>query len=156
MPAVPAAVVVAEAAVPAVPVAVAPAVVAVVPAAVVVTAPAVAGVREVPRVGGDAVVRTVGGPLLVADDNPVVRAGLTALLTDRAETTVVAQAAAGRAAAPTRAAARTPAAVSLRTEARADTRSPFTRCVVRVGDRSAARPHPATRPPADTGDARAS
>ncbi|MFF8995444.1 response regulator [Streptomyces sp. NPDC014983] len=34
--------------------------------------------------------------LLVADDNPVVRAGLTALLTDRADTTVVAQAADGR------------------------------------------------------------
>ncbi|MES4891704.1 response regulator transcription factor [Streptomyces sp. NPDC096012] len=34
--------------------------------------------------------------LLVADDNPVVRAGLTALLTGRADTTVVAQAADGR------------------------------------------------------------
>ncbi|BBC93942.1 response regulator [Streptomyces griseofuscus] len=34
--------------------------------------------------------------LVVADDNPVVRAGLTALLTDRADTTVVAQAADGR------------------------------------------------------------
>ncbi|KOV63695.1 response regulator [Streptomyces sp. MMG1121] len=34
--------------------------------------------------------------LLVADDNPVVRAGLTALLTGRADTTVVAEAADGR------------------------------------------------------------
>ncbi|MFG2604386.1 response regulator [Streptomyces sp. NPDC048514] len=34
--------------------------------------------------------------LLVADDNPVVRAGLTALLSDRADTTVVAEAADGR------------------------------------------------------------
>ncbi|TWV25581.1 response regulator transcription factor [Streptomyces misionensis] len=34
--------------------------------------------------------------LLVADDNPVVRAGLTALLADRADTTVVAEAADGR------------------------------------------------------------
>ncbi|MBV2357700.1 response regulator transcription factor [Streptomyces sp. J2-1] len=36
--------------------------------------------------------------LLVADDNPVVRAGLTALLRDRTDTTVVAEAADGRAA----------------------------------------------------------
>ncbi|MGV4982433.1 response regulator [Streptomyces sp. NPDC001709] len=34
--------------------------------------------------------------LLVADDNPVVRAGLTALLSDREDTTVVAEAADGR------------------------------------------------------------
>ncbi|MGV9320735.1 response regulator [Streptomyces sp. NPDC003660] len=34
--------------------------------------------------------------LVVADDNPVVRAGLTALLTGRADTTVVAEAADGR------------------------------------------------------------
>ncbi|QLJ05196.1 response regulator transcription factor [Streptomyces sp. NEAU-sy36] len=34
--------------------------------------------------------------LLVADDNPVVRAGLTALLADRADTTVVAEATDGR------------------------------------------------------------
>ncbi|MFJ9926008.1 MULTISPECIES: response regulator [Streptomyces] len=34
--------------------------------------------------------------LLVADDNPVVRAGLTALLADRADTTVVAEAVDGR------------------------------------------------------------
>ncbi|MFE2073287.1 response regulator [Streptomyces misionensis] len=34
--------------------------------------------------------------LLVADDNPVVRAGLTALLADRADTTVVAEAMDGR------------------------------------------------------------
>ncbi|MEU2063049.1 response regulator transcription factor [Streptomyces sp. NPDC013455] len=34
--------------------------------------------------------------LLVADDNPVVRAGLTALLSDRADTTVVAEARDGR------------------------------------------------------------
>ncbi|MET8447256.1 response regulator transcription factor [Streptomyces sp. NPDC005209] len=36
--------------------------------------------------------------LVVADDNPVVRAGLTALLSGRADTTVVAEAADGRAA----------------------------------------------------------
>ncbi|MFJ9813686.1 response regulator [Streptomyces sp. NPDC101151] len=34
--------------------------------------------------------------LVVADDNPVIRAGLTALLCDRADTTVVAEAADGR------------------------------------------------------------
>ncbi|MEU1459400.1 response regulator transcription factor [Streptomyces sp. NPDC005727] len=41
---------------------------------------------------------TVTAPLrlVVADDNPVIRAGLTALLSDREDTTVVAQAADGR------------------------------------------------------------
>ncbi|MEU1704770.1 response regulator transcription factor [Streptomyces sp. NPDC005706] len=39
---------------------------------------------------------TVPLRLVVADDNPVIRAGLTALLSDREDTTVVAQAADGR------------------------------------------------------------
>ncbi len=128
VPAVPAAVVVAEAAVPAVPVAALPAVAAVAPAAAVVMAPAATGVREVPRVGGDGVVRTVGGPgrgggrqggRAHEGGGQDTGGGQSA---DRGEN---------------------------------GHEVPLHKGVVRMGDRSAARPHPAIRTPVGTGDARA-
>ncbi|ANP49164.1 DNA-binding NarL/FixJ family response regulator [Streptomyces griseochromogenes] len=51
-----------------------------------------------PNPGQDFPSPTITAPLrlVVADDNPVIRAGLTALLSDREDTTVVAEAADGR------------------------------------------------------------